>query len=175
MSDSPTLTIRGQHSDDWPELHTVWSDEAILRESLELPYSVEDTFRERYTNIPPNGHVLIAEMSSLSGRKQIVGGAWLRCAPPIRRRHIGELMLVVRSEQRGTDVESVLLDKVLDLTDNWLGLRRVEVIVFADDDAANEFYEAKGFEREVIMRRYALRDGVYSDAHLLARLQGLED
>ena len=117
MSDSPTLTIRGQHSDDWPELYALWSDETILRESLELPYSAEDTFRERYANMPSNVHVLVAEMSSLSGRKQIVGGAWLSANPRPRRRHMGELTLVMKSEQRGTDAESVLLDKVLDLAD----------------------------------------------------------
>ncbi len=170
VSDTPTLTIRGQHSEDWSELYTLWSDEAILRDSLELPYMAEEAFREHFNTIPTNTYVLIAEMSSLSGRKYIIGAVWLRVMQHFRRRHTGRLSLVIRSEQRGTGVESLLLDKVLDLADHWLGLKRVEVIIFADNEQASTIYEAKGFERELVMRRYALRDGVYSDAYLLARI-----
>jgi putative acetyltransferase len=171
VSDSPTLTIRGQRSDDWSELYTLWSDEAILHDSLELPYMAEDSFRDHFS-MSSNEHVLIAEMSSLSGRKHIVGVAWLRANQRPRRRHVGDLSLMVRSEHRGTDAEASLLDKAVALADNWLGLWRIEAIVFADNEAAISLYESKGFEREVVMRRYAFRDGAHSDAVLLARIRG---
>ncbi|MBN1564839.1 MAG: GNAT family N-acetyltransferase [Anaerolineae bacterium] len=171
MSDSPTLTIRGQHSDDWSELYTLWSDEAILRESLELPYMAEDAFRDQ-ANTPAHVHVLIAEMSSLSGRKHIIGAAWLSANPRSRRRHVGELALMVRAEHRGTEAEAQLVDKALTMADQWLGLRRVEAIVFAANEGLLALFESKGFEREVLMRQYALRDGKLSDAVQLARIRG---
>jgi putative acetyltransferase len=117
--------------------------------------------------------VLIAEMSSLSGRKQIVGAAQLRANQRPRQRHTGELALMIRTEQRGSDAESMLLDKALDLAGNWLGLRRIEVIVFADDEASAAFFEQHGFEREAVVRRYAFRDGTYGDAILMAHVRGI--
>jgi putative acetyltransferase len=172
MNDSPTLTIRGQRSDDGSELYSLWSDEALLRNSLEIPYLAEDTFREQFNTTAPNVHVLIAEMSSLSGRKQIVGAAQLRANQRPRQRHTGELVLLIRTEQRGSEAESMLLDKTLDLAGNWLGLRRIEVIVFTDNEPAITLFEQHGFAREAVMRRYALRDGTYGDAILLAHVRG---
>ncbi|RPJ02832.1 MAG: GNAT family N-acetyltransferase [Chloroflexi bacterium] len=63
------------------------------------------------------------------------------------------------------------MDALLDLADNWLGLRRIEVVVFADDEPAASFYGQYGFEQEASLRRYAFRDGAYRDTRLLTRLR----
>jgi putative acetyltransferase len=169
MSDSPTVTIRGQRSDDWEYLYALLNEKEIIQNSIDdLPYVPEEMFRERVNAPASNTHTLIAEASQPSGRKRIVGVAWLQ-AQTRRRSHIGSLDLIIHPDYRGSDAENSLLEAALNMTDNWLGLRRIEVIVYADDETALTFYEQRGFEREAVMRRFAFRAGRYSDACLLVR------
>jgi putative acetyltransferase len=169
MSDFPTVTIRGQHSDDWEQLYILLNEREIIRDSIDdLPYTAEDVFRERLSAASSNTLTLIAETGQPSGRKRIVGAAWLRMLTG-RRRHIGELTLIAHPDYHASAVENALLEAALNTADHWLGLRRVEVVLYPDDEAA--FYEQRGFEREAVMQRYALRAGEYAPVCLLARLR----
>jgi putative acetyltransferase len=60
---------------------------------------------------------------------------------------------------------------MLDLADQWLGLRRVELNVFTDNQAAIALYRKYGFEVEATHRGAALRDGVLIDCYFMARLR----
>lgn len=42
--------------------------------------------------------------------------------------------------------------------------------MFTDNERAIRLYRSLGFEHEGTHRAYALRDGVYADAHFMARL-----
>jgi putative acetyltransferase len=169
MSDSPTVTIRGQQGDDWEQFYALLNEPDVLRASLDdLPYVSEESFREQMSAPSAATHTLIAETGQPSGRKRIVGVAWL-ARQHSRRRHLAELSLVVHPDYRGSEVEDSLLDATLNLADQWLALQRVQVIIFADDDTALDFYEQRGFEREALMPRFVFRAGEYSAAVLLAR------
>jgi L-phenylalanine/L-methionine N-acetyltransferase len=171
VSDSPTLTLRGQHSDDLEHLFALFNTDDIIRDSLELPYPSEESFRERYGSSSAGTQALIAEISLPSGRNRIVGAAWLKVFFPYRRRHSGELRLAVHPDYRNTDTESSLLKAVLEMADHWLALRRLEVVVYTERQEIVDLYQRHGFEHEAVMRRYAFRAGKYSDAYLMARLQ----
>lgn len=169
-TDFPTLTIRSQRTDDLEHLFALINTDTVLRDSLELPYLSEEVFRERYGNPPASTHTLIAETSLPSGRKRMIGAVWLKTMPR-RRRHVGQLTLAMHPDYRGGEAESTLLNTALDLADNWLALRRIEAVVYADDRATIALYEQHGFACEATMRRYAFRAGAYSDACLMARLR----
>ncbi|MBN1200896.1 MAG: GNAT family N-acetyltransferase [Anaerolineae bacterium] len=169
MTATSTLTIRGQQNDDLDQLYTLWSFPDVLLDSVELPYLSDEAFRDRFGTTPPHTHTLIAEVGLPGGRTRITGFAWLETFLA-RRRHAGRLNLLVHPDHQGTDAESALLEAVLDLADNWLGLRRIEVHVYIHNAPAVALYERYGFEIEATMRRYALRRGVYDDAYIMARL-----
>jgi L-phenylalanine/L-methionine N-acetyltransferase len=59
----------------------------------------------------------------------------------------------------------------LDLTDNWLGLTRLDLRVFVDNGAAIALYRKFGFEVEGTHKWFALRGGEYADAHVMVRLE----
>ena len=52
-----------------------------------------------------------------------------------------------------------------------MNLRRVELTVYADNEAAQQLYRKFGFEVEGRMRDFALRDGVFVDTVSMARLR----
>jgi putative acetyltransferase len=71
----------------------------------------------------------------------------------------------------GRGVGSALMKAVLDLADNWLDLRRVDLTVFTDNPNAIRLYEKSGFVKEGHFKQFAFRDGEYVDAYSMARLR----
>jgi L-phenylalanine/L-methionine N-acetyltransferase len=78
--------------------------------------------------------------------------------------------MAVRDSWQGKGIGSALMQAALDLADNWLGLRRLELRVYADNARAIALYRKFGFEVEGTHRAYAIRDGVYVDSLSMARL-----
>ena len=60
---------------------------------------------------------------------------------------------------QGKGVGSRLLGELLDIADNWMNLRRVELTVYTDNAPALALYRKFGFETEGEMRDYAVRMG----------------
>ena len=77
-------------------------------------------------------------------------------------------LMVARKAQR-QGVGSALMAAVCEYADRWLGLLRLELTVFADNEVARRLYRRFGFEVEGRFRGYAMRDGVYVDAVSMAR------
>lgn len=168
--ESSSLIIRGQQNDDWDSLFVLWNHPTIIQNSFELPYITEEAFRERFSSPPANTHCLIAEIILPSGRKRVIGSAWLQVLSH-RLRHIGQLNCMIHPDYAGGNGGSSLLKQVLDLADNWLALRRIETTVYTCNAAAVTLYQEHGFEIEATMRRYAVRDSEYADAYKMARLR----
>nr|WP_183005197.1 GNAT family N-acetyltransferase [Achromobacter sp. UMC71] len=66
---------------------------------------------------------------------------------------------------------SRLLGALLGIADNWMKLRRVELSVYCDNEAAVALYRKRGFEVEGQLRDYAIRNGGYADVYSMARLR----
>ncbi len=101
----------------------------------------------------------------------MVGHLSLYPYPELRRRHSGHFRMAVRDDWRGRGVGTKLMEAALDLADNWLGLTRLDLRVFAANEAAIALYRKFGFEMEGTHKRFALRAGEYTDAHVMARLK----
>lgn len=77
--------------------------------------------------------------------------------------------MAVRDDWQRRGVGTALLSAAVDLADNWIGYARLELTVYADNAAAVALYRKFGFEVEGTARRYALRDGRFVDAFMMAR------
>ena len=64
-----------------------------------------------------------------------------------------------------------MMQACVDLADNRLGLTRLDLRVYVDNEPAISLYERFGFEVEGTHRRFAYRNGEYVDAHVMARLR----
>jgi L-phenylalanine/L-methionine N-acetyltransferase len=79
--------------------------------------------------------------------------------------------MAVHDDDQGRGLGSALMSAMLDLADNWLGLRRLQLEVWADNARAIRLYEKFGFVIEGTGRQYARRAGDLVDAHFMARLK----
>ena len=102
---------------------------------------------------------------------EVVGGAGLhpvgRVAAPAPRDdagHAGAARVAAPGRRHA------LMQALCDYADNWLGLLRLELEVYADNHKAQALYRRFGFVEEGVHRCDALRDGVYVDSLSMARL-----
>ena len=161
-----TYTIRRAVPDDADALTTVYADPSVIAGTLQLPYASPLLWRERLTAADAPVILLACD-----GRV-IVGSIGLHTnARTPRRKHAASLGMGVIAAHQRKGVGSQLLAAVVELADNWLGIARLELSVFIDNDAGVALYTKFGFAIEGTLRAYALRNGAYVDAYTMARLR----
>ncbi|KJV28029.1 hypothetical protein VI06_13285 [Aquitalea magnusonii] len=159
--------IRKPGPADAAALRALMSDPLCYGNTLQLPYPSMQLWQQRLTASDPLHHALLLETAE--GQVIAHGSLWRECAP--RLAHGASLGMAVQREWQGQGVGSALLQAMLDLADNWLGLHRVELTVFTDNAAALGLYRKYGFVQEACLRAYALRNGRYEDVLKMARLR----
>jgi len=101
---------------------------------------------------------------------EVVGWCDLRLKAAVTLRHSAVLGMGVVAEHRHRGLGRRLL---LETLARARSLRRIELIVRADNTAAIALYRSCGFEVEGTCRSYLRHDGVELDALLMARLEPL--
>src|ERR1700741_3085707 len=135
--------------------------------TLQLPYPSREYWRHRLNE---NTNSVYNLVGIIEGR--IVGMVSVDTFPNRpRRRHAGVIGISVHDEWQGKGVGKELMRAIVDLADNWLNLTRLELEVYADNDAAIHLYERFGFKLEGTLREHAFRDGQYVDSKVMARLK----
>lgn len=165
--DASDLLIRPAHPKDADDLHQLWCNPLVCRTTLQLPSQEISLSRKRLENEPPVGlHRFVAEDNGL-----VIGMATLHHDQHPRLMHSAGLGMGVHPEYWGMGVGSRLMEALMDLADNWLGLHRVELDVNTDNPAAIRLYEKFGFVVEGTRRYHAFGDGRYADSHFMARIR----
>src|SRR5580698_4469092 len=120
------FTLRPLRVADAAQLHALELQPAMLRGHPHPPYPTLEKTREGIEKIALP-EVAIAAMVGdiLVGFGRLVPGK-------LRRAHAGMIGLGVHEAWHGRGVGNALVAEMLDLADNWLGLRRVELYVFTD-------------------------------------------
>ncbi len=161
-----TLVIRPLHPDDTADLYEMITDPRVINTLIFVP-SMEYQDEEKWIqNKRPSSHRFVAELDG-----KVIGSSGINQNLRARITHSGSFGLMVHGDYWGQGIGSALTAAALDLADNWLGLMRVELEVFADNLAAIHIYEKFGFEIEGT-RRMAMfgGDGRFHDEHVMARL-----
>jgi len=111
-----------------------------------------------------NDHLLVAEVNGI-----VVGCAGLNVSPILRMRHTGVFGIMVHADYQRQGVGKALMAAILDIADNWLKLKRVELCVFVENSAAIALYRTMGFVVEGTKKYAAVHNGLYADEYLMAR------
>jgi putative acetyltransferase len=160
------LTIRRAEAEDCAGIAEMFESSKVYSGTLQVPYPSREYWRRRITEDPEVSYYLLAVVD-----ERVVGMVNIDTFPNRpRRKHAGAIGISVHEEWQGKGVGSALMRAILDLADNWLNLTRLELEVYADNEAAIHLYERFGFEVEGTMRQHAFRDGSYVDSKIMARL-----
>ena len=136
--------------------------------TFQLPYPTESRWLERLSNPPDDLWQLVAVVDGrVVGLVVLVGNA----RTPART-HAAEVAIGVHDAWQGRGVGTALMAAIVELADNWLNVKRLELSVFAENEAARRLYERFGFVEEGRYRSYAFRNGRFVDAVSMARLRG---
>ncbi|WP_195988429.1 GNAT family N-acetyltransferase [Clostridium sp. D53t1_180928_C8] len=121
-------------------------------------------------NLSNDAHIYIAEVIE-NGQKKIVGTVGLHGAQSPRLRHSASIGIMVHKDYQGKGIGKKLMETVIDLADNWLMLKRLELGVFTDNIRALKLYKAFGFEIEGTKKLSAIRNGEYIDEYIMGRIK----
>lgn len=160
------IKVRPVEPEDWPDIAEIFEQPQVIFGTMQLPFRSKAWRRKR---LEERDHANTQLGAVIDGK--LIGVVGLERPPALRRAHVGSLGMGVHDAYQGRGAGSALLTALLDLTDRWLNISRMELTVYADNARAIGLYERHGFTREGLHRDYAFRDGAFVDALAMARLR----
>ena len=148
---SKSLTLRALRVADAEQLHALELQPAMLHGNPAAPYPTLEKTRAWLEKLDSSKVAIAAVVGD------ILVGFGILSRGLLRRAHTATISVGVHDAWHGRGVGSALIAEMLDLADQWLGLRRVELNVFTDNQAAIALYRKYGFEVEATHRGAALR------------------
>lgn len=164
--DGRPFTIRPVRPEDAPDLYAIASRPEVARTLMLHPAMELAQTKQFMEESPPGRHYLVAE---IDGRA--AGAVTMDQFQRPRLQHMADLGIMVAPEFWNLGVGRSLMDVALEIADDWLNLRRVELNVYSHNQAAIHLYERCGFEVEGLCRRWIFGEGRWLDSLLMARLR----
>lgn len=158
------ILIRAMEPADLPDITEAWNQPRAYAGTLQLPFTSLEARQQRHA-----AHAGSTRLVAVIDGKAI--GMISLAREENRRSHVGTLGMAVHDAYAGRGAGTALMAAVVDLADNWLQLKRLELGVYTDNARAIALYERFGFEREGVYRAYAWRNGAYADSLAMARLR----
>lgn len=158
------INIRAINLSDAPAMNEMRIQNGVRENTLGIISETVMKSESFIRNLDGDSHLLVAEVDG-----KVVGVVGLSVNKNPRLRHSGSLGISIRKEYQGQGIGRRLMEKILDLADNWLMLIRVELGVLEDNEKAIKLYKSFGFELEGKKRYSIVRDGEYMDEYLMAR------
>jgi L-phenylalanine/L-methionine N-acetyltransferase len=161
------VTVRARTVADAAAFARLHQTDSVMEGTFQLPFQSEAHWKKRFESTPPGSHVLVAEIEG-----EVVGVTGLF---PIgkgpRMHHVAGFGMSVDPRFQGCGVGHALMEAITDLSDHYLGLSRIVLEVYVDNERARHLYARHGFEVEGTLRAYAFRRGTYVDAYQMARVR----
>jgi putative acetyltransferase len=160
------VVIRPVRVEDVADIVAVRLQPGVLAGTLNVPSERLLDRQHQIGALDSNDHLLVAEVDG-----RVIGTAYLVVFQG-RLSHCGEIVhLMVHDEFQRRGIGRQLMEALLDIADNYLGLVRVELLVYPDNAGAVHLYEHLGFAREGVKRKFSRRQGHLIDAVMMARIQ----
>jgi len=161
------ILIRHTEPRDSIALQELHGQRESMMGTLQTPYPSEEFWKNRLEALPDRSTTLVAEIEG-----KVVGHAGLICwAKSPRRMHVGEIGMAVHRDWTRKGVGTALMEALVDLSEQWLNLARIELTVFVDNEPAIALYKKFGFEIEGTHKKYAFRAGKFVDSYSMARVR----
>lgn len=160
------IQVRRTEPSDARSVKEIYECPNAFRGTLQLPHPSLDLWEKRLTHVPEHVYSYVALYQG-----EVIGNLGLEVCVNPRRRHVASLGMGVKDNFAGKGVGSALLQTAVELCDNWINIKRLELTVYTDNDQAINLYKKFGFQIEGESAAFAFRDGEYVAAYHMARIQ----
>ncbi len=157
------MFIRPIKISDAEQIVDIMRQPNVLPNIVSLPSLRAASFETRLRNATSENHDFVAEDNG-----KVVGMIGLSQGKG-RRAHTGSLFLFVDEDYHGKGIGSLLLQKVIDLADNWLLLERIDLTVIETNLGAKKLYEKYGFKEEGYKAGTIIQNGSLVGEIMMAR------
>lgn len=158
------LKIRDIKIEDYKEISKIRKMPGVMENILSNKDEEEELIKEKIINRGKNQYWYIAEEDG-----KVIGLGILMNHGNLRKKHVGVITLMVNSDYQNKGVGSLLMDKLINLSES-LNIIRLELCVFRDNYKAINLYKKFGFKEEGIKVKSALKNGEYIDEIMMARI-----
>ena len=168
------FNIRPIKSDDAADLNEMRLMSAVRESVFGMPSERTTATEEYIKSLSRDVHVLVAEVQ-INGGTKLAACSTIKIDGRARSRHTAAFDMHVRTDFQGMGLGSSLMKRMTALADDWLVLKRLEMMVFADDKRAVNFYRSWGFENEGLLRSKVFHAGEYRDLCMMGRIRLWKD
>ena len=161
-----SIKVRHAEQFDAAAIHAIYTGEQAFGSTLQLPFPSLRNWEQRLAEPKESSYNLVAELNG-----DVVGQLGLQHFVQPRRRHVATFGMGVRADSLRQGVGRALMDAMLELADNWLNLRRIEMAVYVDNEPAIALYKSSGFVVEGESKDFAFRNGQLIDVYQMARIR----
>ncbi|MCI2779212.1 N-acetyltransferase family protein [Clostridium perfringens] len=158
------LKIRDIEIEDYKEISKIRKMPGVMENILSNKDEEEESIKEKIINRGKNQYWYVAEENG-----KVIGLGILMNHGNLRKKHVGVITLMVTSDYQNKGVGSLLMDKLISLSES-LNVIRLELCVFRDNYKAINLYKKFGFKEEGIKVKSALKNGEYIDEIMMARI-----
>ena len=159
-----SLRIRDIKIEDYKEISKIRKMPGVMENILSNKDEEEELIKEEIINKGKNQYWYVAEENG-----KVIGLGILMNHGNLRKKHVGVITLMVNSDYQNKGIGSLLMDKLINLSES-LNIIRLELCVFRDNYKAINLYKKFGFKEEGIKIKSALKNGEYADEIMMARI-----
>lgn len=159
-----SLRIRDIKIEDYKEISKIRKMPGVMENILSNKDEEEELIKEKIINRGKNQYWYVAEENG-----KVIGLGILMNHGNLRKKHVGVITLMVNSDYQNKGIGSLLMDKLINLSES-LNIIRLELCVFRDNYKAINLYKKFGFKEEGIKVKSALKNGEYIDEVMMARI-----
>ena len=158
------LKIRDIKIEDYKEISKIRKMPGVMENILSNKDEEEELIKEKIINRGKNQYWYVAEENG-----KVIGLGILMNHGNLRKKHVGVITLMVNSDYQNKGIGSLLMDKLINLSES-LNIIRLELCVFRDNYKAINLYKKFGFKEEGLKVKSALKNGEYIDEIMMARI-----
>lgn len=159
-----SLRIRDIKIEDYKEISKIRKMPGVMENILSNKDEEDELIKEKIVNRGNNQYWYVAEEDG-----KVLGLGILMNHGNLRKKHVGVITLMVNSDYQNKGIGSLLMDKLINLSES-LNIIRLELCVFRDNYKAINLYKKFGFKEEGIKIKSALKNGEYADEIIMARI-----
>lgn len=134
-------------------------------EGLDLSESFETIYLEGLLE-KDNEVMLLATIND----EELIGIASVGSSHKEKIRHVGEVGITVSEEFWGFGIGTVLMEEIEIWAKESKVIRRLELIVHADNERAIHLYEKMGYKKEGVLARAMQIDGIFYEGVIMSLL-----